>query len=93
MWREVLAAKQPILFEAADETGPPEWRRELLDLLGPAGWGATAVLPLPQGHSDIGVLVISWKVEAENLPRESMPGADRPRAAGRTRTACRSCST
>ena len=74
MWREVLAAKQPILFEAADETGPPEWRRELLDLLGPAGWGATAVLPLPPGHSDIGVLVISWKVEAENLPRESMPG-------------------
>ena len=29
---------------------------------------------MPPGHSDIGVLVISSKVAAENLPRESMPG-------------------
>jgi signal transduction histidine kinase len=74
MWTQVLAAKQPILLAPADGAGPSAWRRELVDVLGPSGQGSTAVLPLPPGHGDIGVLVVSWKVEAESLPRESMPG-------------------
>ena len=73
-WMEVLAAKQPILFAPMDGTGTIPWRQEVVAVLGPAGEGATAVLPLPTGHDDIGVLVVSWDAEAENVPQESMPG-------------------
>ena len=73
MWMEVLAAKQPVLFAPMGGTGAIPWRQEIVAVLGPAGEGATAVLPLPAGHDDIGVLVVSWDAEAENLPRESMP--------------------
>ena len=47
MWTQVLAAKQPILLAPADGAGPSAWRQELVDVVGPAGQGSTAVLPLP----------------------------------------------
>jgi signal transduction histidine kinase len=74
MWSEVLAAKQPILFAPVDGSDTTSWRQEVIAALGKAGEGATAVLPLPPGHGDVGLLVVSWDAEAEDLPRESMPG-------------------
>ena len=74
MWTQVLAAKQPILLAPADGGATASWRQELVDLLGPPGQGSTAVLPLPPGHGDIGVLVVRWKVGADDVPQESMPG-------------------
>jgi signal transduction histidine kinase len=73
MWADVRSAKQPILLSPAtsDETTP--WRQEVIAALGSPGAGPTAVLPLPPGHGDVGVLVVSWDEEAEGLPRESMP--------------------
>jgi signal transduction histidine kinase len=74
MWSEMLSAKQPILFAPDDGSDTASWRQELLSAIGKAGEGATAVLPLPPGHGDVGLLVVSWEAEAENLPRESMAG-------------------
>jgi signal transduction histidine kinase len=73
-WGQVLAARQPILVARDDGSDIGAWRKELAAVLGTAGDGAAAVLPLPPGHGDIGVLVVSWAAEAEDLPRESMPG-------------------
>ena len=73
MWTDVRSARQPILLApgTAGETTP--WRQEVISATGSAGSGPTAVLPLPPGHADVGVLVVSWDEEAEGLPRESMP--------------------
>ena len=73
MWLDVLAARQPILLAAVHDTEDPTWLKELVDVLGPGSPGATAVLPLPPGHGDVGLLVVSWDSEAENLPMESQP--------------------
>jgi signal transduction histidine kinase len=73
IWAEVLDAKQPILFAPVEESGPSSWRQDVVLALGPAGNGATAVLPLPPGRGEVGVLVVSWAEAAEGLPRESMP--------------------
>jgi signal transduction histidine kinase len=73
IWAEVVAAKQPILFAPVEESGPSSWRQDVVSVLGPAGDGATAVLPLPPGRADVGILVVVWDEAAEGLPRESMP--------------------
>ncbi len=73
MWTDVRSAKQPILLAAATAAETTPWRQEVITALGPAGAGPTAVLPLPPGHGDVGVLVVAWDEEAEDLPRESMP--------------------
>ncbi len=73
MWTEVRSAKQPILLAPATAVETTPWRQEIIAAIGPAGVGPTAVLPLPPGHGDGGVLVVSWDEEAEGLPRESMP--------------------
>jgi signal transduction histidine kinase len=74
LWTEVLTAKQPVLLAGAEDAGGSAWRREVAAALGTSGEGATAVLPLPPGHGDLGLLVVTWNTEAEDLPRESMPG-------------------
>ncbi len=74
MWADVLAAKQPVLFTATEETGAPSWRQELSSVLGASAQGATAVLPLPSSHGSLGLLVVSWSSAAEHRPQESMPG-------------------
>jgi two-component system, NarL family, sensor histidine kinase DevS len=73
MWTEVRSAKQPILLAPATPAETTPWRQEVIAAIGSAGSGPTAVLPLPPGHGDVGVLVVSWDEEAEGLPRESMP--------------------
>ena len=73
MWTDVRSAKQPILLAPATAAETTQWRQELIAAIGSAGVGPTAVLPLPPGHGDVGVLVISWDEDSEGLPRESMP--------------------
>jgi signal transduction histidine kinase len=83
MWAEVRSAKQPILLAPIAQDEATQWRREIIAALGQSGTGATAVLPLPPGHGDLGVLIVSWEREAESLPRESMPAlADFAQQAG-----------
>jgi signal transduction histidine kinase len=73
MWTDVRSAKQPILLAPATGADTTPWRQEVIAAIGSAGSGPTAVIPLPPGHGDVGVLVVSWDEEAEGLPRESMP--------------------
>jgi signal transduction histidine kinase len=74
MWTQVLAARQPVLLSPSDPVAAQSWREELAAVLGASADGATAVLPLPPGHGDLGIVIIAWSVEAEDLPRELMPG-------------------
>ena len=73
MWTDVRSARQPILLGPASASDTSSWRHEVIAAAGSAGSGPTAVLPLPPGHADVGLLVVSWDEEAEGLPRESMP--------------------
>jgi signal transduction histidine kinase len=77
-WHEAGSAGQPLLLspsvgEGGVGTGVTAWRQEVVAAVGPAGDGATAVLPLPPGRGSVGLLVVLWDPEAGGLPQESMP--------------------
>jgi signal transduction histidine kinase len=72
IWSEVRAAKQPILLASDGDRVDTPLRQELRAVLGGAGDGPTALVPLALGHGDLGVLVVCWDHDAEGTPRESM---------------------
>ena len=83
MWTDVRSAKQPILLAPATAADTTPWRQEVSAAMGSAGSGPTAVLPLPPGQGDAGVLVVSLGRGGRRTASRVDAVADRLRATGR----------
>ena len=74
-WAELRAARQPVLLtSAAASSANPGLRDDLARVLEVAPDSSVAVLPLPPGHGDLGLLLVAWDAEVDTLQVETMPG-------------------
>lgn len=73
-WTEVREARQPLLLAASQVASRADGlRADLHRIVGVAAQSAVALIPLPPGHGDLGVLVVAWDAEHEGASSEAMP--------------------